>query len=177
MDVWSMFFQGWPGVFRTVAVGILAYISLVAFLRVSGKRTLAKLNAFDLVVTVALGSTLSAVLLQESVALAEGATALALLIFMQFLVTTASVRSASFAKAVRSEPALLVNGGQCCRETMRRERITEDEALSAIRAKGGQRIEDANTVILESDGTLSVSLVRFATRTQRIEQRNSCGDD
>jgi uncharacterized membrane protein YcaP (DUF421 family) len=49
-------------------VGVLAYVSLVAFLRICGKRTLAKLNAFDLVVTVALGSTLSAVLLQESIA-------------------------------------------------------------------------------------------------------------
>lgn len=159
MNFWDIFFHGWPSIIRTVAVGVLAYISLVAFLRVSGKRTLAKLNAFDLVVTVALGSTLSAILLQESVALAEGATALALLIFMQFLVTAASVRSASVAKAVRSEPSLLIKDGECCRETMRRERITEDEALSAIRSQGGHRIADARTVILESDGTLSVSLV------------------
>jgi hypothetical protein len=124
MDLWNMIFQGWPGIIRTIAVGILAYISLIAFLRISGKRTLAKLNAFDLVVTVALGSTLSAILLQESVALAEGATALALLILMQFFVTSVSVRSPSFAKAVRAEPALLVKDGLCCTKTMRRERIT-----------------------------------------------------
>ena len=51
----------------------IAYAALVLFLRISGKRTLAKLNAFDLVVTVALGSTLSAIILQESIALAKGA--------------------------------------------------------------------------------------------------------
>jgi uncharacterized membrane protein YcaP (DUF421 family) len=158
MDLWNMIFQGWPGIIRTIAVGILAYISLIAFLRISGKRTLAKLNAFDLVVTVALGSTLSAILLQESVALAEGATALALLILMQFFVTSVSVRSPSFAKAVRAEPALLVKDGLCCTKTMRRERITPDEALSAIRSRGGHHLEDAQMVILESDGTLSVSL-------------------
>jgi hypothetical protein len=51
MDLGSMLFQGWPGLFRTVVVGALAYVTLVLFLRISGKRTLAKLNAFDLVVT------------------------------------------------------------------------------------------------------------------------------
>jgi uncharacterized membrane protein YcaP (DUF421 family) len=152
----SMFFQDWHGIVRTVIVGLLAYATLVLFLRISGKRTLAKLNAFDLVVTVALGSTLSAILLQESVALAEGATALALLIVAQFTVTFASVRSARFASAVRSEPALLVKDGRFCEASMRRERITESEALSSIRAHGGRGIEDAETVILESDGSVSL---------------------
>ena len=72
MDLSGMFFQGWTGVVRTVIVGVLAYAGLVLVLRISGKRTLAKLNAFDLVVTVALGSILASILLQESVALAEG---------------------------------------------------------------------------------------------------------
>ena len=158
MDIASMFFQGWSGLLRTLLVGILAYICLVAMLRISGKRTLAKLNAFDLVVTVALGSTLSAILLQESVALAEGALALALLILLQYLVSALSVRSPWLANAVRSEPALLVRDGRYCLEAMRRERITQDEALSAIRSSGGLSIDEARTVILESDGTLSVAL-------------------
>ena len=70
------------------------------------------------------GSTLSAILLQESVALSEGAVALALLILMQFIVTSLSVRYPSFAEAVRSEPSLLVRNGQFCWDAMRRERIT-----------------------------------------------------
>lgn len=158
MDWTQMLFQGWSGIARTVAVGLLAYVTLVLFLRISGKRTLAKLNAFDLVVTVALGSTLSAILLQESIALAEGATALALLIAMQFVVTFISVRSERFAKIVRSEPALLVRDGAFCRAAMKRERITEDEALSAVRAAGGRGVEDVASLILESDGTLSTVL-------------------
>jgi uncharacterized membrane protein YcaP (DUF421 family) len=158
MDLSEMFFQGWEGIVRTLMVGVLAYAGLVAFLRISGKRTLAKLNAFDLVVTVALGSTLSAILLQESIALAEGATALALLIFMQFLVTVVSVRWPGFARAVRSEATLLVRDGECCEQAMRRERLTAEEILSAIRSQGGHAIDDAETVILESDGTVSVAL-------------------
>lgn len=174
MDFSEMLYQGWPGLVRTACVGVVAYASLVLFLRVSGKRSLAKLNAFDLVVTMAMGSTLASILLQESVALAEGTLALALLIFMQFFVTAMSVRFPSFAKAVRDEPALLIRNGQCCPQTMRRERITADEALSAIRSAGGHRIEDACTVILESDGLLSVSLRKPACRSNRKESADSC---
>jgi len=160
MEWEEMFFQDWQGLARTVVVGILAYVTLVLFLRVSGKRTLAKLNAFDLVVTVALGSTLSAILLQESIALAEGALALALLISMQYLVTFLSVRSPFLAEAVRSEPTLLARDGSFLDGAMRRERVTEDEALSAVRAAGGTDIANVKLLVLESDGTISASLRR-----------------
>lgn len=156
---WSqLFYQDSSAIVRTVIVGVLAYACLVVFLRISGKRTLAKLNAFDLVVTVALGSTLATVLLQESVALAEGAAALVVLIGAQFGVTFLSVRSTRFARAVRSEPSLLVHDGQLCRRALKAERITESEAVSAIRASGGMTLSDARSVILESDGSLSVVL-------------------
>lgn len=158
MDWASMFFQNWQGIVRTVVVGTFAYGVLVLFLRISGKRTLAKLNAFDLVVTVALGSTLSAVLLQESIALAEGATALALLIGLQYGVTFLSVRSHGFAKLVRSEPSLLARNGQYCHGAMQAQRITQDEIFSAIRANGGTDVAAAQAVFLESDGSLSVLL-------------------
>lgn len=156
MDWSQMFFQGWEGIVRTIVVGVMAYVCLVLFLRISGKRTLAKLNAFDLVVTVALGSTLSSILLQQSVGLARGATALALLILMQYLVTFLSVRSGRFARFVRSEPALLARDGRFCRDAMRRQRITEEEVTSAMRSSGAQGVEATKAVILESDGTISV---------------------
>ena len=101
MNWGEMFFQDPQGIVRMLIVGTLAYVALVLFLRISGKRTLAKLNAFDLVVTVALGSTLSAILLQESIALSEGLVALGLLILAQYLVTFFSVRSSSVAGLVR----------------------------------------------------------------------------
>jgi len=50
-----MVFQDWGGVLRVLAAGVLGYAALVLVLRISGKRTLSKMNAFDLVVTVALG--------------------------------------------------------------------------------------------------------------------------
>jgi hypothetical protein len=89
----AWWFESWDGPLRVAAVGTFAYLALLCVLRVSGKRTLGKFNAFDFVVTVALGSTLSTVLVDRSVPLAEGVTALALLVALQFAVAWLSVRS------------------------------------------------------------------------------------
>jgi uncharacterized membrane protein YcaP (DUF421 family) len=156
MDWSEMFFQSWSGIVRTIVVGTLAYAFLVATLRVSGKRTLAKLNAFDLVITVAFGSTLASILLSEDVALAEGATALVLLVVLQWIVAFFSVRSKGFAKAVRSEPTLLLRDGEMLPEAMRRARVTKAELETVIRTEGQRGMEGIAAVVLESDGSFSV---------------------
>jgi len=158
MSTGEMLFQSWTGIGRVLLVGALAYLGLVLLLRISGKRTLSKLNAFDFVVTVALGSILATILLSKDVALAEGLIAFALLIGLQWIVTWTSTRVAPFRKLIRSEPALLLRNGELVRSTMKRERITEDEVLSAIRDSGGSRLEEAQAVFLESDGSLTALL-------------------
>jgi uncharacterized membrane protein YcaP (DUF421 family) len=108
-----MWFDAWPQVGRVLAMGALAYPALILMLRWSGKRTLAKLNAFDLVVTVALGSTLATILLSADVSLAEGVTALALLVTLQFTVAWWSARIRLVRRTVKSEPTLLLHRGSC----------------------------------------------------------------
>lgn len=141
---------------RTVAVGVLAYAALLLFLRVSGKRTLSKMNAFDLVVTVALGSTLATILLSSDVSLLQGMTALALLIVLQFVITWTSVRVRWVRRLVTGEPALLVQHGRTLPRALRHARVTEDEIRAAIRASGNQGLDDVAAVILETDGSFSV---------------------
>ena len=154
---WSdMIFQGWTGILRTLIVGTLAYVFLIISLRASGKRTLAKLNAFDLVITVALGSTFATILLSEKVALAEGIAALVLLVALQWVVAFISVRSSAFAGAVRSEPTLLVRNGKPLLAAMKRERVTEEELTAIVRTGGRCGIGDVAAVVLESDGSFSV---------------------
>ena len=152
----SAFFNGWSGVARTLVVGALAYVALVAFLRVSGKRTLAKMNAFDLVVTVALGSTLATILLNKQVALLEGLAAFLALIGLQYAVAWLALRSSSFRRAVKSEPRLLLFEGAFLDAPMRSERVTREEVLAALRAQGVGRLEDAAAVVLETDGGFTV---------------------
>ena len=87
----SVLFQSWSATVRVLILDPLTYIGLVATLRVAGKRTLAKMNAFDLV-TVALGSTLSSAIISQNVSLAQGMTAIMLLVPLQFVVAWARVR-------------------------------------------------------------------------------------
>lgn len=151
-----MLFDGWYGLARVVIVGVLAYVGLVIMLRVSGKRTLSKMNAFDLVITVALGSTFATVLLSKDVALAEGVTAFALLISLQFVITWLSVRSQTISGLVKSEPSLLWHRGEFLRDVMRGARVTEGEMLAAVRSQGEASLEEVEAVVLETDGSFSV---------------------
>lgn len=151
-----MLFDSWTGLGRVLLVGILAYVALVAILRISGKRTLTKLNAFDLVVTVALGSTLATVLLSKDIALLEGILAMAVLVFLQYAITWTSVRQPLVRRLVKSEPTLLVHRGAVLDEALRRQRVTRDEVLSVLRSNGVAAIEDATAVVLETDGSFSI---------------------
>lgn len=151
-----MLFGGWDSLLRTLVVGVLAYVTLVVFLRISGKRTLAKMNAFDLIVTVALGSTLATVLLSKDVALAEGALAFALLIGLQFVVTWSSVRARWVRRLATGEPQMLLYYGEFLPAAMRQARVTEDEIRASVRAAGVDSLDEVRAVVLETDGSFSV---------------------
>ena len=151
-----MFFDDWFGLIRILIVGVLAYSALIIFLRVSGKRTLSKWNAFDFVVTIALGSTLASVIISKDVVLIEGVIAFALLIGLQFVITRLSVRFDSIKNVVKAEPTLLFDKGEFLLAAMRRQRVAESEIRAAIRSNGLAAIEEAEAVVLETDGTFSV---------------------
>jgi uncharacterized membrane protein YcaP (DUF421 family) len=152
----AMLFDGWSGPLRVILVGTLAYVGLIVALRATGKRTLSKMNAFDLIVTVALGSTLAAILLDRTVPLLDGLTALGLLVGLQYLITWGSVRSATLRRLVKSEPTLLVRDGAFLRDAMHRTRVTQDEVEAALRQHGLEDISAIRLVVLETDGSLSV---------------------
>ncbi len=134
----------------------LAYLWMVLLLRVSGKRTLAQLNAFDFIVTVALGSILASVALSESVAWTEGALALAVFAALQFVVAWLSTRSKRMRSALTSKPTVLLEDGTMIHAALLRERIDEDSVRAAIRSSGIGGLESVAAVVLETDGTLSV---------------------
>jgi len=151
-----MFFDTFDGLARVAIVSVCAYAFLVLVLRVAGKRSLAKLNAFDLVVTVAFGSTLATVLLSKDVAFAEGALAFAMLALLQYVVSKLSIRSGAFKRLLRSEPVLLVQDGRVLNDALAQERVTQGELEAALRKEGVRRFDELAAVVLETDGSLSV---------------------
>ena len=151
-----MWFDNWQDIGRVAAIAAVTYATLILILRGSGKRTLAKLNAFDLVVTVALGSTLATILLSTSVSWSEGAVALAALAALQSLVAFVTVRVPKVRDAVTSQPTVLVLNGEYLESAMRRQRVAHSEIRQAVRSTGVGDLAKVAAVVLESDGTLSV---------------------
>jgi uncharacterized membrane protein YcaP (DUF421 family) len=151
-----MWFQSWDAVLRVVLSGVSTYALLVLLLRVSGKRTLSKLNAFDLVVTVAMGSTLSSALLAKDVRVADGLAGLLVLVACQYAIASASLRWQWVVRVVRSQPRLLLKDGEVRQEALDAERVTRGNVLAAVRQAGIARVEEVGAVVLETDGSMSV---------------------
>ena len=151
-----MWFDGWSDIGRVALSTLAIYVAVIAILRFAGKRSLAKLNIFDLVVTVALGSTLASIMLTKELSIAEGVTAFVALAGLQWLVSFASLRISWFKSLIRSDARVLLKDGEFLEDAMVDERITHDEVVAAIRKDGHGKIEEITAVVLESDGQLSV---------------------
>jgi len=117
-----MFFNNWRDLLHVVVVGTMVYVALIVCLRITGKRTLSKWNAFDFIVTISLGSILASAFLSKTVALTEGIFAVVVLISLQFLITWLSVRFASVRNLVKSQPTLLFDRGTMLQGALRSQR-------------------------------------------------------
>ena len=152
----NFFFDGWEPIVRILLVGTVGYAALVFLLRASGKRTLAQMNSFDFVITVAIGATFGRMLTARSIPLVEAVSACALLIGLQFVISSVQTRSPALASLITAAPTLLYHRGQLRTSELRRLRLTEDEVRAAVRQQGAGSLEEVAAVVMESDGSLSV---------------------
>lgn len=148
--------SSWETVGRIVIVAGVGYVAILLLVRMTGKRSLSKMNAFDVVINVAYGSILATMVLSDRVAVVDGLTALAVLAVLQYLLSWLSLRSKTVRTIVKAEPALLFYRGEFQQKAMQRERILEEEVRSAIREQGALALEQVEAVVLESAGKLSV---------------------
>ena len=137
---------------------LIAYIGVIVVLRFSGKRSLAKWNIFDFIITIAIGTTLATTVMStgDSEEMRKGIMGFLLLIIFQYAITTLSVHFDAFAKIIKSKPALLVYNGEYLDKAMKQERLTKSEVLAAMRNQGIANLSEVGAVILENNGTLSV---------------------
>ena len=124
-----MFDLNWMEIGRIILLGFMAYIVLIIMLRLAGKRSLAQLNAFDLVITVSIGSVFATIMLDSKVSIFDGIAALFVLIALQWLFSFSSKKSDTFDDIVTADVALLYYSGSYFYKTMKKERIREDEMV------------------------------------------------
>lgn len=141
---------------HTLIVGTLAYFGVIVWLRISGKRTLSKWNAFDFIVTIALGSMLASAALSTSTSFLQTMAGVGLLVSLQFLITWVSIRTSAVQNLIKSEPTLLLFKGEFIESALKSERVAKGEVLAAIRLSGHDSIESIDAVVLETEGSFSV---------------------
>lgn len=156
MDTVLFFYGGFEPLLRIVMIGTLAYFSLLFLLRISGKRTLAQLNAFDFIITVAIGSTLGRLITAKGVSLAECIVAFSTLILLQYLVSWSTVHFSTVESWVTANPSLLYFQGQFLHKAMRDQRVTQSQILAVVRKNKIGSMQDVEAVILESTGAIAV---------------------
>ncbi|WP_338766870.1 YetF domain-containing protein [Bernardetia sp. ABR2-2B] len=152
----NIFFTSWENVARVIIMTFLAYVSLIFLIRISGKRTLSKMNAFDFVVTIALGSAFATISLNDNIAIAEGVTCFAILVFMQYIITWLSVRFRGFKKLISGNPILLLYKGELYEDILKQERIAIDEIYLSARKEGIDNLNDIDAIVLETTGDISI---------------------
>lgn len=151
----ELFFKDWETLYHILICATISYLTLFLFIRISGKRTLAKLTAFDFVVAVTLGSMLSSTILLQ-VKIFEGLTGLALIIALQYLLALITKKSDTMKDVINSVPTLLFYNGTFFKDAMKKELVKEEEIYAEIRQNSIERIDDVRAVVLELNGSMTV---------------------
>ena len=155
-EQFSLFETSWPQLAEVALAALLAYFAIILIVRVNGSRTTSQLNSFDWIINVMIGSLAASGVRLEDGSILEALAAIVVLSGLQFTLTWVTQRSRAAEKVVKQEPVLLTHKGEFLDEAMSRTRISEDEIMTALRSNGMTSAEDANWVILETNGTLSV---------------------
>ena len=155
----DLIFDGFDGLIGVLVKGGFAYVAVVVMLRWAGLRTLSKMNSYDFVVTIALGSVLASVIMSSQVSIAEGLVGMGVLIALQLGVTWFWSRWRHLHDAATACPTLLLQHGNMIEPALRDTRVTPAEVRAALRSAGMHSLEQAQAVVLEADGSLSVLAV------------------
>lgn len=151
----DLFMKDWESVKHILICAPIAFMTLFVFIRISGKRTLSKLTAFDFVVTVVLGSTLSSMMLAK-VPLLEGSIALLIVIVLQYALAWTAKHSKALENVINGTPTLLYYNDDFVHTAMNKEVITREEILAEIRKYRIEDLEQVRAVVMELNGDITV---------------------
>ena len=138
---------------RTLAV----YAAVLLGLRVGGRRELGQLTPFDLVVILLVANAVQNAMVGPDTTLAGGLVSAATLLAVNFVVARLRLVSPRLRHLVQGVPVVLVQHGALVGTNLRREGLTEDDVLAAVREHGAvDGFAQVELAVLEVDGSVSV---------------------
>jgi Predicted membrane protein len=135
---------------------VIVYLVLVLLLRLFGKRELAQLNPFDLVVLLSLSNTVQNAIIGDDNSVSGGVIGAFALLAINWLVVRTLFRSPRLTRMLEGRSAILVRDGRIDRKALERESLTHDELVEVIHRQGFERLDQVKHCELEPNGTFAI---------------------
>jgi uncharacterized membrane protein YcaP (DUF421 family) len=149
-----------------VVRAVVIYGFLLVALRLAGRRELAQMTSFDLVLLLVISNAVQNAINAGDNSLTAGIVSAVVLLGLNWAIGWATYRWRAVERLLEGRPMRIVSDGKIHLGSLRRELITVSELRSALRKQGVARVVDCAAVILEPDGTLSI-------RRKGVEQRSA----
>jgi uncharacterized membrane protein YcaP (DUF421 family) len=148
-------------ILRATALFLFVWV----LMRVMGKRELAELTAFELVLLISIGDLIQQGVTQEDMSITGAFLAVGTIGMWILVFSYASFRWKSTRSVIEGLPVVVVRDGELLDEMLRIERLTRDEVFEAMREQGIEAMDEVRIGILEADGKFS-----FITGKQHAQQ-------
>jgi uncharacterized membrane protein YcaP (DUF421 family) len=162
----DMFTLGLP-VLEKVIRPIVVYVFLIVGLRLAGKRELAQLNTFDLVVLLTLSNTVQNAIIGDDNSVTGGVIGAATLLLVNYLVIRFLFSHERIDRLVEGDADVLMENGKVCEDRLKNELITKSELLVAAHKQGFSSLEEIDRAVLEPGGAISFFAHRPTPDTER----------
>ncbi|MGB8507657.1 MAG: YetF domain-containing protein [Pyrinomonadaceae bacterium] len=155
-EVWRGVFQLPMPVIEKILRSMLVYFALVVLLRIFGKRELAQLNPFDLVVLLSLSNTVQNAFIGDDNSITGGLLGAFTLLLTNYIVVRFVLRHRRLDQLFEGTPTVLIENGELCERAMARELLTEAELTTVAHRQGFRNLEHVQTCVLEPGGTFYI---------------------
>ena len=135
----------------------LVYVVVLILFRIAGKRSLAEVTTFDLVLLLIISEATQQAMIDNDNSMTNALLLVTTLIGMNILFSVVAKRWKSFDKLIEDVPLVILKDGRPIREHMQKERVDEDDILEAARRQDGlERLDQIKYAILERTGQITI---------------------
>jgi uncharacterized membrane protein YcaP (DUF421 family) len=151
----DMFVLNLP-VLEKIVRPIVVYFAIVVLLRIFGKRELAQLNPFDLVVLLSVSNTVQNAIIGDDNSVTGGLIGACSLFAMNYFVVRFLFQHRRLDQVLEGKPTTLISGGEVVRDGLAKELLTESELMTVAHRQGFDDIRDVDTCVLEPGGNFFI---------------------
>jgi uncharacterized membrane protein YcaP (DUF421 family) len=149
---------------------MIVYLALVGFLRIFGKRELAQLNPFDLVVLLSLSNTVQNAMIGDDNSVSGGIIGAFALLTINWFLTRVLFHMPKLNQTLQGSSTTLICNGVVDVEALRKETLTREELLSVLHKQSFDTFEEVRLCVLEPNGNFYIEAVKPDEEEKEISQ-------